>query len=137
MVKWIFAHNLKKRFWRDVFDRSNYGASFSNQKSTHWWINFSFKIHIADLFQSTFGQAWLDQQLLPAILAICYFRALWTCQAPNKNFMIKLQLLWVSFYIQKANFLPQILFEISKSKKLWNLTGLECFQLQLTAMLFL
>ena len=135
MVKLIFAHNLRKRFWRDVFDRSNYGASFSNQKSTHWWINFSFKINIADLFQSTFGQAWLDQQLLPAILAICYFRALWACQAclttPNKNFMIKLQLLWVSFYIQKANFLPQILFEISKSKKLWNLTGLECFQLQL------
>ena len=41
---------------------------------------FFFKIHNADLFQSTFAQVWLNQQPFPEILIICYFRALWWCQ---------------------------------------------------------
>ena len=94
-----------------------------------------FKIHIADLFLSTFGQAGLNQQPFQEILAICYFRGLWTCQTcltpPKKNFMIKLQLPWKSYYIQKTNFLPQIVFEILKFKKFSNPIGLEYFQLQL------
>ena len=57
----------------------------------------------------------------------------------KKNFMIKLQLPQISYYMPKANFLPQIVFEILKFKILFNSIGLECFQLQLfyTAMLFL
>ena len=94
-----------------------------------------FKIHIADLFLGTFGQAWLNQQSFQEILAICYFRGLWECQTclttPKKNFMIKLQLPWISYYMQKANFLPQIVFVILKFKKLSNPIGLEYFQLQL------
>ena len=137
MTKYIFAYNLRSMFWRNVFGRitkaANYGASFNTQKSAHWWINFFFKIHIADLFWSTFGQAWLNQQLFPEILAICYFRVLWACQTylttPKKNFMIKLQYPWISYYMQKANSLPQIVFEILKLK-LSNLIGLEYFQLQ-------
>ena len=66
----------------------------------------------------TFGQAWLNQQLFPEILAISYFRALWTLQAclttPKNNFMIKLQLPWISYYMQKVNFLSQITFKILK-----------------------
>ena len=79
-------------------------------------MNFFFKIHIAELFQSSFGQALLNQQPFPEILAICYLRALWAGQAclttPKKNFMIKLQFPWISYYMQKANFLPQIVFDI-------------------------
>ena len=45
----------------------------------------------------------------------------------QENFVIKLQLLWISYYMQKANFLPQIVFEILKFKKICNLIGLEYF----------
>ena len=82
---------------------------------------FLFKIFIADLFQNTFGQAWLNQQPFPEILAICDFRALWAYQAclttHKKNFIIKLQLPWISYYMQEGSFLPQIVFEILKFKK--------------------
>ena len=37
----------------------------------------------------------------------------------------------ISYYMQKANFLPQIVFEILNFKKLRNVTGPEHFQLQL------
>ena len=37
----------------------------------------------------------------------------------------------ISYYMQKANFLPQIVFEILKFKKLSNPIGLEYFQSQL------
>ena len=124
---------LKTCFWQN--HKRNYGASFNIQKSTHRWINFFFEIHIADSFQSTFGQAGLNQQPFPDILTIFYFRALWACQAclptPKKNFIIKLQLPWISYYMQKSNFLPKIVFEILKFKKLCNLIGLEYYQLQL------
>ena len=96
---------------------------------------FFFKIHIADSFHSSFGQAWLNQQPFPEIMVIWYFRVLWACQAclttTNKNFMIKLQFPWISYYMQKENFLPQLSFEILKFKKLCNLIGWEHFQLQL------
>ena len=49
----------------------------------------------------------------------------------EKNFIIKLQLPWISYYMQKSNFLPKIVFEILKFKKLCNLIGLEYYQLQL------
>ena len=49
----------------------------------------------------------------------------------QEKFMIKLQLPWISYYMQKANFLPQIAFEILKLKKLSNPIGLGYFQLQL------
>ena len=101
---------------------------------------FFFKIHIVDLFYSTFGQILLKQQPLPEILAICYFRALWVCQTclatPKKNFMIKFQLPWISYYMQKANFRLQTVFEILKFKKLSNPIGLEYFQLQLKNYIF-
>ena len=45
--------------------------------------------------------------------------------------MIELKLPWMSYYMQKANFLLQIVFEILEFKKLCNLIGLEHFQLQL------
>ena len=81
------------------------------------------------------GSISFQNIFFPEILAICYFRALWACQTcltiPKKNFMIKLQLPWISYYMQKANFLPQIVFEILKFKKLSNPIGLEYFQLQL------
>ena len=96
---------------------------------------FFFKIHIADSFHSTFGQAWLNQQPFPEILVIWHFRVLSACQAclttPNKNFTIKLQFPWISYYMQKENFIPQLIFEISKFKKLCNLIGWEHFQLEL------
>ena len=94
-----------------------------------------FKIHNADLFYSTFGQAWLNRQPFSEILTICYFRALWAGQSclttPKKKFMIKLQLPWIHYYMQKANFLPQIVLGILKRNRLCNLIGLEYFQLQL------
>ena len=43
----------------------------------------------------------------------------------------KLQFPWTTYYNQKPNFLPQIIFEILKFKKLYNLIGREHFQLQL------
>ena len=49
----------------------------------------------------------------------------------QENFMIKLQLPWLSYYMQKANFLPQIVFGILQFKKLSNPSGLDYFQLQL------
>ena len=101
---------------------------------------FFFKIHIADLFQRTLGKACLKQQSFPEILLICYFRALWAWQVclttSKKNFMIKLLLRWISYYMQKAKFLPQIVFEILKFKKLGNLIGLEYSQLQLKNQIF-
>ena len=39
-------------------------------------------------------------------------------------------------YMQKANFLPQIVFEILKFRKICNLIGLEYFQLQLKNYIF-
>ena len=64
----------------------------------------------------------LNQQSFPVILAICYFGALWACQAcltsPKKKFKIELQLPWISYYMQKVNLLPEIVFEILKFKKL-------------------
>ena len=67
-------------------------------------------------------------------MVICYFRALWECQAymttPKKNFKIKLQLPLISYDMQKVNFLPQKVLEILKFKKLYNLIGPEHFQLQ-------
>ena len=106
--KYIFTYNLRTRLCVDqLFGR------ITGETMVHHLIdpiNFFFKIHIADLFQSTFGQHWLNQQPFPDILAICYFRGLRACQSclttPNKNVMIKLQLLWTSYYMQKANFLP-------------------------------
>ena len=54
------------------------------------------------------------------------------CPTTHKNnFMIKSQLPWISYYMQKAKFLPKKVFEISKIKKLCNLIGLENFQIQL------
>ena len=49
----------------------------------------------------------------------------------QEKFMNKLQLPRISYYMQKENFLLQIVFEILKFKKLCNLTGLEYFDLQL------
>ena len=64
----------------------------------------------------------LNQQSFRVILAICYFGALWACHAcltsPKKKFMIKLQLPWISYYMQKVNLLPEIVFQILKFKKL-------------------
>ena len=137
MAKYIFADNLRKRFWRNVFGRITKATMVHHLTPKKHTLpdQFSFKIHTADLFSSTFGQAWLNKQPFPEILAICYFRALWACQAylttPKKNFMIKLQLPWISYCMQKANYLPQIVFEILKFKQLCNLIGLEYFQLQL------
>ena len=48
----FLAESQRQLWWR----------SFNTQKSTHWWIKFFYKTHIADLLQSTFGQAWLKQQ---------------------------------------------------------------------------
>ena len=39
-------------------------------------------------------------------------------------------------YMQKANFLPQIVFEILKFRRICNLIGLEHFQLQLKNYIF-
>ena len=39
-------------------------------------------------------------------------------------------------YMQKANFLPQTVFEILKFRKICNLIGLEYFQLQLKNCIF-
>ena len=48
----------------------------------------------------------------------------------REKFQIKLQFQWISSYMQKAKFLPQIVFEILKFKKLCYLIGLDYFQLQ-------
>ena len=47
--------------------------------------------------------------------------------------MIKLQLPWMSYYMQKANFLPQINFEILE---LCNLIDREQYQLHLKNQIF-
>ena len=56
----------------------------------------------------------------------------------KKNFMIKQIYIFpqISYYMQKANFLPQIVFEILKFRKICNLIGLEYFQLQLKNYIF-
>ena len=114
--------------------------SFNTQKSTHWWIKVLYKTHIADLLRSTFGQAWLNQQFFSEILAICYFRALYACQTclitSKKNFSVKLKLPWISFYMQKANLLPQKVVKILKFKKSCNVIGRQHFQLQLKNQIF-
>ena len=104
--KYIFTYNLRTRLCVDqLFGR------ITGETMVHHLIdpiNFFFKIHIADLFQRTFGQVRLNQQPFPEILTICYFRALWrwqTCPTtPKKNFMIKLQLPWISYSMQKQTF---------------------------------
>ena len=103
---WVqLEKEVLKFFWQN--HKSNYGVSFNTQKGTHWWINFFSKSILLIYFRALFEK--LDS--FPEIQAICYFRALTT---PKKNFILKLQLPWISYYMQKTNFLPQIVFEILK-----------------------
>ena len=124
-----WSNTFSPTTWDPVFVDVRF---FAESQRPLWWIIqhpknhtlmnllsfffFFFRIHISDLFQIIFGWTWLNQQPFPEILAICYFRALWASQAClttiKKNLMIKLQLLWISYHMQKANFLPQIFLEI-------------------------
>ena len=109
----------QKRFWRNVFGR------ITKVTMVHYLTPPKKHILMDQIFFQNpycwfiieqFWTSLTNQQSFPEILVICYFRALWACQAclttPKKNFMIKLQLRWISYYMQKENFLPQIVFEI-------------------------
>ena len=54
----------------------------------------------------------------------------------QENLPDQILLPWISYYMQKANFLALIIFEISKFKELSNPIGLEYFQLQLKNYVF-
>ena len=134
MAKYIFAYNMRKRFWRMFFGRITKVTLVHHltPKKKHtlmdqFLFQNSYCWFILEKFWASFTKS--------INLTICYFRALWTCQAclttPKKIFIIKSQLSWTSYYMQKANFLPQIVFEILKFRKLCNLIGLGYFQLQL------
>ena len=111
----ISERGFEEIFWQNR--KGNYGASFNTQKSTRQWIHFFFSKSILLIYFRA-----LNQQSFRVILAICYFGALWACHAcltsPKKKFMIKLQLPWISYCMQKVNLLPEIVFQILKFKKL-------------------
>ena len=76
--KYIFTNNLRTRTCiHKLFGRITKATMVHHLIDP---VNFLIKIHIADLFQSTFAQVWLNQQAFPEILIICYFRALWRYQ---------------------------------------------------------
>ena len=110
LANYTFACKLRKRFWRHFFGRITKATMVHHltPKKAHWWINFFSKFILLIYFRALLA--------FPVILAICYFRVLWACHrcltTPKANFIIVLQLLWISYYMQKANFLPQIVFEI-------------------------
>ena len=87
-----------------------------------------FKIHIADLFQSTFGQPWLNPTTLSRDIGDFLFQSTMGKPGMPDHTQEKLR---DSYYMQKRNFLPQIAFEILTIKKLCNMIGGEHFQLQL------
>ena len=104
---------LKKCFWQN--HKGNYGASFNTQKSTYWWINF---------FQNPYCWFILEHSWTSLTKPTTLSREMTDMpDMPDHTKMVKLQ--------QKANSLPQIVFEILKFKKFYNLIGLEYFQLQL------
>ena len=65
------------------------GVSFKT-KTSNWWTKSFIRICVADFFQST--RACLTK--------------------PKENCMIKQKLPWTLNYIQKRNFMPQIIFVI-------------------------
>ena len=80
---------------------------------------YILKIHIADIFESSFRQARPNPATICRDIGDLLFQStigMLGKTTPKKNFMIKLQFPWISYYKQKANFLPQIVFEILKFK---------------------
>ena len=94
-----------------------------------------FKIHIADLFQSTFGQTWLNPTILSGDIGNLLFQSTMdmpgmpdhTEQKLHDQIVASMDILLHA----KSKLLPQIVFEILKFKKLYNLIGQEHFQLEL------
>ena len=93
---------------------------------------FLINTHIADFFQSIFGQTWLNPTTLSKDIGDFFILEHYghTRQAwphPRKKITNKFWLPWISYYMQKVKFLLHIVFEIIKFKKLCNLIAQEHF----------
>ena len=115
----IFAYNLRTKFCRHkVFGRIIKPTMVHHltAKKTHIDGPIFFKIHISDLFQSTFGQAWLDLTTLSRDIGDLLFQSTMGMQGMPYHTQEKLRdqtvASWMSYYIQKSNFLPKTVFEI-------------------------
>ena len=93
---------------------------------------FFFKIHIADLHQNTFGQASLNPTTLSRDIGNLLFQSTMSMPGIPDHTQEKLHAQTVAFIDillhPKTNFLPQIVFEILKLKKLCNLIDQEHFK---------
>ena len=100
-----------------------------------WLDQIFFKIHIAELIQSIFWQAWLIPQILLRDVDNLLFQGTMGMPDMPDHTQEKLHGHTVAsmdtLLHAKAHFLPQIGFEIFKLKTMCNLTGREHYQLQL------
>ena len=123
MAKYIFAYNLRKSCWRNVFGKITKAtmAHRLTPKKAHIDGSIFFQNPYCWFILEHFWQAWLNQQPFPEILSIFYFNALWACQAclttPNKKFMIKLQLPWISY----STDILLLLCKLSNSNSFWDI----------------
>ena len=94
LAKCIFAYSWRTRFCiHKVFDRITKATMVHHltpKESRHWWTNFFFKIHIADLFQNNIGQASLNpnnpfQRYWRFIISEHYEHARHTWPQPRKT----------------------------------------------------
>ena len=133
LAKYIFAYNLRKRCWRNVFGK------ITKALTAHHLTPKKAHIHGSIFFQNPYCRFVLEHFWASLTKPIFYFRALWVCQeclpTPKKTSWSNCSfhgylIPWIS-YCYYADFPTQIVFEILKLKELCNLIGLEYFQLQL------
>ena len=144
LTKYIFAYNLKTRFCRHKALGRITKATMTHhltpkkvridgpiffQNPYCWFIS---EHYLATLTKPNnhvqrYWQFVISEHHWQFVISEHYGRA---GPYPRKTSWSKCRFQWISYYLQKANFLPQIVFEISKFKKSCNLTGREHFQLQ-------